>query len=328
MNNQDIIKSIFTNPKTGFKSVLNTYKEIKTLHPNLKITKKQVEEFISNQSVSQIHKQQKIPIQEFNQIKAPSLGMFQCDLIDVSNYKGYNSGFRYILIVVDIYSRFCFMEPITNKTSIKVLETFNKIHKKIIKNDVKIYSMYSDKGSEFKQIQKELPDTKFFFKNVDNHRGTGLIDNRIKFFRELLEKYLTHSKNLKWVDVVESLCDNINNTINRNTKHKAVDIWNRKEKNEQEFREPPKTYKVGDSVRIRTITDKFTKSSTGRFSNKIYKIVETDGLGYFLEGLTKKYFNVDLMIVKGGKDLNEIDKLRNKNKKNNTIKRKLKLFLG
>ena len=76
-----LLKSIYLNPRTGFKSIQNTYKTIKELYPDLKIKKKEVEEFIKNQSSHQVHTIQKINPKDYNQIVAQQIGFLQMDLI-------------------------------------------------------------------------------------------------------------------------------------------------------------------------------------------------------------------------------------------------------
>lgn len=328
MNNQEIIKSIFTNPSTGYKSSLNTYKTFKKLHPNLKITKKEVQEYINNLSTHQIHTNQKINKDDYNQITANGKGFFQIDLIDMGNYKSHNNNYRFILIGVDIESRYSFVIPLKTKKTQEVYDGFLKMYKQVEKDKHRIYATYQDKGSEWNLIKKHKEDLniKMFFKQVENHRGSGIVDRRIRFFRDLLEKYFTQNNTLKWIDILDKINDNINNTINRTIKEEPVNVWTGKTSSKQEIKtndKPVDKFKVGDSVRVKNDTNNFSKNSTGLYSNKLYKIISIDGLGFYVNGLDRKLFPVDVKLVKGGKDLNEIDKLRNKNKKNNSIKRKL-----
>src|SRR5689334_11894949 len=99
--NQTIHK-YFYNPSNGFLSARALHSKIKLKHPAVRL--KHVQEFIGNQSVHQIHQRKRIPDNEFNQIRAPGLGQFQLDLLDLSNYSRHNAGYRYLLVVEDIYS--------------------------------------------------------------------------------------------------------------------------------------------------------------------------------------------------------------------------------
>ena len=78
----NIIKKEYYRTFLGAKNLYNNLKED---HPS--ITLKQVTEIIKAQAVSQIHGRVKIPIKEFNQIRAPGRGEFQIDLAQMTNTK-------------------------------------------------------------------------------------------------------------------------------------------------------------------------------------------------------------------------------------------------
>ena len=82
---------------------------------------------------------------------------------------------------------------------------------------------------------------------------------------------------------------------------------------------PIDKFKVGNFVRVKNINDKFTKNSTGLFSEKVYKIKEIDGLGMLVDGITRKLFPVDVKKVKGNNE--NTGDLRKKNKKANRVKK-------
>src|SRR5690348_10840521 len=144
--NQTIHK-YFYNPSNGFLSARALHAKIKLKHPAVRL--KHVQEFISNQAVHQIHQRKRIPDKEFNQIRAPGLGQFQLDLLDLSNYSRHNAGYRYLLVVEDIYSRYSFVRPLKTKGSTAVLDAMKSIETDILKNSVMIWSFIMDQGTEF-----------------------------------------------------------------------------------------------------------------------------------------------------------------------------------
>jgi hypothetical protein len=167
MNHEEIVKKVYLSPRTGFKSIDTTYKTIKELYPNEKIKRKEVENCIKNNSVHEIHTHQKINPSDYNQIKAQQLGFFQLDLIQMTNYKKYNEGYNYILIAVDVKSRFSLMEKVKTKTAEEVYKAFLKMEYYCESVGNRIYAIYSDKGGEFSKPNKNKDKiiTKFFIKN-------------------------------------------------------------------------------------------------------------------------------------------------------------------
>lgn len=94
---ESIIRQAYYDPEQGFQSAIKLYKKLRINHPE--ITLKQVKEFIKSQETNQIHAKQVIPEKEYNQIIAVGIGQFQCDLLDLSNYKRENSNYRYLLVM-------------------------------------------------------------------------------------------------------------------------------------------------------------------------------------------------------------------------------------
>jgi len=70
---------------------------------------------------------------------------YDADLADVSNISKQNDGVKFLLIVIDVFSRFLYVEPVKKKTGKEVLKAFQDVttRSKIPKR------MRSDKGSEF-----------------------------------------------------------------------------------------------------------------------------------------------------------------------------------
>jgi hypothetical protein len=191
-----------------------------------------------------------------------------------------------------------------------------------------------DAGSEFNNnaFNSHYSDVKIYRKSPEIHNSTGIIERRNRYIRDVLQKYFTSYHTLKWVDIIQKINTNINGTYNRSIKHAPKDVWNRTEKNEQEIREAPTKYEVGDRVRLLIQSKDFEKKSTGRYSNEVYTITAIDGLGYRLDNIDRKVFPFELLKVDTSEEQvnvttrsspKNIEQQRTTNKKQNTINRRL-----
>ena len=73
--------------------------------------------------------------------------IWSIDLADFSDYKtSNNKGFRYILIVIDNFSKYLWAIPLKNKYSQTITNEFSNILKTSKRSPVKLES---DRGSEF-----------------------------------------------------------------------------------------------------------------------------------------------------------------------------------
>ena len=87
-SNEEIIKKVYLDPKTGFVSAPKIYQKIKEMFPNKKISRREIENFIKNRSVDEIHSIQKIDKKNYNTITAFKIGYVNIDIADFSNYQG------------------------------------------------------------------------------------------------------------------------------------------------------------------------------------------------------------------------------------------------
>jgi len=78
------------------------------------------------------------------------INVWECDLLDVQAYASYNYNYRYIISVIDVFSKFLYMIPIKTKSGTSVASVFRAIF------DYPKYSsrrsrirVLTDKGKEF-----------------------------------------------------------------------------------------------------------------------------------------------------------------------------------
>ena len=52
---------------------------------------------------------------------------FDADLASLISYADENNGYKYLLAVIDIFSHYAWVEPLKDKTSQEIVNTFDKI---------------------------------------------------------------------------------------------------------------------------------------------------------------------------------------------------------
>ena len=79
--------------------------------------------------------------------------LWSIDLAEMKDLARYNDNLRYLLCVVDVYSRYAFVRLLQNKSSKNVMKKFEDI---LLKENEFPKKIVSDEGSEFQGIRKEL----------------------------------------------------------------------------------------------------------------------------------------------------------------------------
>ena len=108
----DIIKQTYNDPEFGLQSAEKLFLKLR----NKGITKKQINDFIKKQETSQIYKKP-IKVKNYFPIYAKHKNhIFQVDLMDVSNMSHSNKGVHFLLVCIDVFTRFLYVVAIRNKT--------------------------------------------------------------------------------------------------------------------------------------------------------------------------------------------------------------------
>jgi len=73
--------------------------------------------------------------------------VWEVDLIELRNLKSYNDGYSYLLVIIDVLSKYVWVEPLCDKTSNCVIKTFHRVLAKS-EGRVPVY-LQTDKGKKF-----------------------------------------------------------------------------------------------------------------------------------------------------------------------------------
>jgi len=208
--------------------------------------------------------------------------IIQSDLIDLVNLSSENDGVKYLLVVIDSFSRYAWIEPLKTKTGPVVLEAFKKIVNRMPGGLGK--SLMTDQGTEY--VNKP-------FQNYIKSQGVEIIvpNNKCphverfnRTYQNLLYKYMEEKQTKRYIDRVDELLSLYNNRYHRIIKtspFSAEDPKNYEEvlaaveryyKNAvPEHKRKPK-FKIGDLVRISGQKSLFHKGYYQTFKPKVYQI--------------------------------------------------------
>ena len=210
---EDILRKYYYDPELGLISANKLYQKVKE-HG---ITLKQVKVFISKQETAQLYKPMKIQKTYFPTTSYGPNDHLMLDILDLSNISTTNSYFKYLLVSIDIFTRKAFVVPMKYKNGEAALEAVNKI---IHHFNPRIIT--SDNGKEFdnREIQNFLKghDIEQRFIDVNQHSSLGIVDRFCRTLRGLINKYCTSHKTTRYIDVLDKLVQNYNNTYHSTIK--------------------------------------------------------------------------------------------------------------
>ena len=189
------------------------------------------------------------------------------DLIDYKKHQWENRPYRYILVVIDCFSRYAWTRPLRTKTAEESANALNSI---LSKMPYRPRFFASDQGNEFsianEFLRKVLVD-KFKLKvyTLKGRTKSSIVERWNRTFKTRLERYFTASNSRNWVKVLQNFTNNINNTINRSTDYAPADIDFsnvedvRKRLYPKMSNPKPCRFRIGDVVRIAIEKNLFQK---------------------------------------------------------------------
>ena len=205
--------------------------------------------------------------------------LFMADLMEFPQYKFRNRGYRFALILIDVFTKKLYTAPLKKKTKEETAKAFETIFHDFDEFPI---NLVTDKGLEFYNSEVR----KIFDSYGINHYSTptktkwkaSVAERVIRTIKSRLFKYFKADKTTNWVDVLPVFTKNYNSTPHSSHGFPPEDVSSENRDIVYKKLYPQNTLtivcklKIGDKVR--KIRDKtlFEKGYTENWSDEIYKI--------------------------------------------------------
>ena len=157
-----ILEDLYLNPSkpSSLGGAKKLYQEAKKQIPGLKM--EQVREFLQTQFAYTKHKPSRKKIPKRKVISVNINDVYHIDLIDMQRFAEFYDKYRYILAVIDCFSRYAMAIPIKSKVPTNIIEALSIAFKEY---GIPL-KIFSDNGTEFvarpvKAFVKELCTVEF-----------------------------------------------------------------------------------------------------------------------------------------------------------------------
>ena len=184
----------------------------------------------------------------------------------------YNKGIRFLLCVIDIFSKYAWVVPLKYKKGASIVKAFQIILKQSNRKSNKIWV---DKGSEFYNVffKKWLRDNDIVMYSTHNEGKSVVAERFIKTLKGKIDKYMTSiSKNVH-IDKLDNIVDKYNNSYHTTIKMKPIDVKDNTYINtSKEINNKDPIFKVGEHVRISKYKNIFAKGYMPKWSEEVFVI--------------------------------------------------------
>ena len=255
-----------------------------------KIRKLFIKEWLKTQEVRQVFRRKVRPKKFQSIIANPPVinNNWQWDLLDFHQWAAFNGGYKWLMVVIDVYSRFLMVEPMLHKDAPSILAAYEKITDKYgnpVNLNTDLEKAIMGKRGAFQKYLKSKGTT-HWASNPNFHHLQAIVERVNLTIRRYLAKYFFSHKTKNWIDHIQTLVRNYNNDKHQTTKERPIDIWEGREENRQKIVRLPIDLKVGDRVRfLKRYTSMIKRSDQKKFSTTIYKIIERKGKRFLIQSI-------------------------------------------
>lgn len=213
--------------------------------------------------------------------------VWEADLVDLRSLRSYNDNVSYLLTVIDVLSKYAWVEPLQDKTVHAVKEAFTRIFER--SDDRLPVCLQTDKGKEFvgKELQTFLKKSDINFRVTRNPDIKAAIVERFnRTLKERMWRYFTHRNTRRYIDILQQFVHAYNHAKHSSIKMEpaAVTLYNAdkalenmtnasmKQRGKRRF--SMVKYKCGDYVRISRTKGTFEKGYERNWSEEIFRITK------------------------------------------------------
>lgn len=216
--------------------------------------------------------------------------LFQADLVEMIPYSRLNKGYKYILCVIDCFTKFAWSVPLKSKTAVEVSDALSKI---LVDRSPKLLQL--DNGKEFYNQTFDDLMKKYKIKKYSTFSTTKacIIERFNRTLKTNMYREFTARGSHEWISILPMLMNNYNNS-----KHRTINMTPvqadanpslvkliRRRQRRRDITTRKTKFKVGDHVRISAHKGVFARGYIPNWSAEIFtvnKVNETSPTTYNL----------------------------------------------
>ena len=135
----------------------------------------------------------------------------------------FNKGFRLLLCVIDIYSKYAWVVSLKDKKCVSIVNSFQSI---LNKSNRKPNKILVDKGSDFynRSMKSWLEKNNIELYSTHNEGKSVVAERFIRTIKNKIYKHMTSISKNVYIDKLDDIVNEYNNAKYRTTKMKPINV--------------------------------------------------------------------------------------------------------
>ena len=137
--------------------------------------------------------------------------IWSADLVEMGKFSEWNNDYKYLLMVIDVFSKYGWIKPLKDKKGLTVANAFNEIFKsgRVPK------MLWTDKGREFynSNVDKLLKSKEIKLYSTQNEEKGSVVERWNRTMKEKIWKMFTANNNTIYFDKLDKLLKEYNHKL-------------------------------------------------------------------------------------------------------------------
>lgn len=231
--------------------------------------------------VNELHKPARINFPRRNVVLKGVNDLHQADLIEMQPHSRINKGFRYILTVINCFTKVADALPLKDKTGKSVTKAMEDY---ITKDNKTIKHLQTDDGKEYfnKDFANLMKKYKINHYSTNSEKKAAIIERFNRTLKGAMYKLFSKRGTYVWYDILPELIQNYNNKFHRIIQMKPIEVTEinanlvlkniKKNTKPKLEKKPPKKFNVGEKVRISKYKGVFSKKYLPNWTNEVFTV--------------------------------------------------------
>ena len=183
-----------------------------------------IKKYLTNQASYSLHKPARKNLKRNPTVVGGIDHQWQADLADMQAISRFNKGAKYILTVIDIFSKFAWAIPVKNKGSKEMFAAFKTLFQK---SDPRVpKKLQTDAGKEFlnSEVQNYLKSKGVAHFVSHSDKKAAVVERFNRTLKTHIWTYFTAQRTNNYIDKLEDFVKSYNNSYHRSIKMKPSEV--------------------------------------------------------------------------------------------------------
>lgn len=298
-NHTDYLRELYYTPgKPGAYAGPEKFYQAVKQEGKYKIGRQRIRQFLNNEDSYSLYKPIRKTFPRSKVIVNTIDSMWDGDLADVSNIVSHNDGYKFLLVLIDIFSRYLFIVPLKNKHHQNIVDGLKLVFQKRRKPN----TLRTDKGSEFKNrwVKAFLKKEGIHAIYTQNETKANYAERVIRTMKNLMYRYFMKNRIYRFINILQDLVKSYNKRPHRSLGGNAPANVNKENADEirlesylsgktkldvnqsktlgrskeKKRAKPFFKFKIGDDVRLSQLKHPFQRDYQQKWTEEFFKVNE------------------------------------------------------